>query len=294
MALSYQEAFAALRMRQAYPLPLKIALSQERIHQYVKQYGEGGVYIGFSGNDSLVVLDLVRGLYPQVPAIFNDTGTDLPEHREYIRATPNLTVMRPRLTFQEVIRRFGYPVVSKEVAHKIWHVRHTQDSKIQYRLLRSKFAIPKKHQYLIDAPFQISSHCCEVLKVQPARRYERATGRVPFLGIRAAESRTRQGNYLKYGCNQTMLTRPVSLPIAFWTAQDVLDYIAQRGLCQSPVYAQGYKRTGCYSCGFGVDKEPTPNRFQLLASSHPALYAHCMTTLGWQAVCEYMSIQTTM
>lgn len=41
-----------------------------RIQQWVEEYGEDGVYVSFSGGkDSMVLLDLVRKLYPSIVAL---------------------------------------------------------------------------------------------------------------------------------------------------------------------------------------------------------------------------------
>ena len=64
-----------LQMRQRLPLEIKIRMSQQRIREWISEYGEDGVYISFSGGkDSTVLLHLVRELYPNVRAMFVDTG----------------------------------------------------------------------------------------------------------------------------------------------------------------------------------------------------------------------------
>ena len=83
-------------------------------------------YISFSGGkDSTVLMDLVRRVFPDTPAVFIDTGLEYPEVRKFAMAQPNVTVVKPELTFRQVIEKYGYPLVSKEVAQKIWDARRT-------------------------------------------------------------------------------------------------------------------------------------------------------------------------
>ena len=65
-----------LQSKQAAPLNVKIALTKQRIREWVYEYGEDGVYVSFSGGkDSTVLLHIVRELFPNIPAVFcNEVG----------------------------------------------------------------------------------------------------------------------------------------------------------------------------------------------------------------------------
>ena len=73
-----------LKLFQSYPLWLKIEKSKLRIREWVDHYGCDGVYVSFSGGkDSTVLLHLVRQLYPDIEAVFVDTGLEYPEIRAF-------------------------------------------------------------------------------------------------------------------------------------------------------------------------------------------------------------------
>ena len=105
-----------LQMRQKYPLDLKVDMSLNRIKYWYKQYA-GNVYIAFSGGkDSTVLLHLVRSLFPEVPAVFVNTGLEYPEINQFVKTIDNVITLKPTMTFKEVIEKKGYPVISKKVA----------------------------------------------------------------------------------------------------------------------------------------------------------------------------------
>lgn len=113
-----------LQMLQALPLDLKISMTKARIRQWVNEFGEEGVYISFSGGkDSTVLLHLVREMYPRVPAVFCDTGLEYPEIRDFVKTFDNVTWLRPKMNFRQVIEKYGYPFISKEVSECVYGAR---------------------------------------------------------------------------------------------------------------------------------------------------------------------------
>ena len=74
-----------LKAMQALSLEQKIRITQARIIEWYQQ-NEGKVYVSFSGGkDSTVLLDLVRRIYPDVPAVYIDTGLEYPELRNFVK-----------------------------------------------------------------------------------------------------------------------------------------------------------------------------------------------------------------
>lgn len=299
-----------LIMLQSLPLDIKIMKTKRRIQEWIEHYGENKVYISFSGGkDSTVLLDLVRQVNSNIPAVFVDTGLEYPETKEFVKTIDNVTIVRPKMSFKQVIEKYGYPMVSKEQANYLDDIR-TSTEKMRIRRLegdeQGRFKLSKKWYYLIDAPFKVSHRCCLVMKKEPAKRYEHETGRVPFIGTLAEESTLRQQSYLKTGCNAFDSKRPNSTPLGFWREQDILEYIYINKLPINKAYGEvvytdnllGDKaysttkcdRTGCIYCRFGVHLEKEPNRYQRLEQTHPQLYNYCMNKLGFKDVCKYMNI----
>ena len=106
-----------LQQWQAFPLSIKILMTKERIREWVKEYGLDGVYVSFSGGkDSTVLLHISREMYPNIKAVFVDTGLEYPEIRDFVRTFDNVEWLRPKMNFKEVIAKYGYPFISKEVS----------------------------------------------------------------------------------------------------------------------------------------------------------------------------------
>ena len=112
-----------LKTMQSWSLSRKIQVTQTRIIEWY-QKNDGKVYVSFSGGkDSTVLLDLVRRIYPDVPAVFIDTGLEYPELREFVKTIPNVTWLKPEMNFKKVIQTYGYPIISKNVSRAVHDVK---------------------------------------------------------------------------------------------------------------------------------------------------------------------------
>lgn len=113
-----------LYQMQSLPLSIKIRMTERRIRDWVEEYGVDGVYVSFSGGkDSTVLLDIARRLYPNIKAVFIDTGLEYPEIRKYVQKFENVDWLKPKLTFRQVIEKYGYPFISKEVSECVYGAR---------------------------------------------------------------------------------------------------------------------------------------------------------------------------
>lgn len=293
------------------PLDIKILKTKQRIREYVYFYGEDNVYVSFSGGkDSTVLLDIARQEFPDIKAVFCNTGVEFPEivsFVKWVQIFSNVDIIRPKMSFKKTIEKYGYPVVSKEQASYIYDYRHTKSEKLKLSRWNGRekdghYKISEKWKYLVDAPFEISGKCCSILKKNPMKAYTKKTGRYKILGTTASESILRLNNYLRYGCNSFSETNPRSAPLSFWTEQDILSYISQYSLPICNIYGDiiiqedgnlkttGEDRTGCVACAFGAHLEKNENRYQRLYKTHPKLWEVYMDKFGFREVLDYINV----
>lgn len=116
-----------LRQYQALPLRAKAHMSMARIREWY-EYWHGDVCVSFSGGkDSTVLANLVHELYPDVPLVFANTGLEYPEIQAFARKM-GAEFVRPKMSFSEVISKYGYPIISKENAEAIYYARRIRNS----------------------------------------------------------------------------------------------------------------------------------------------------------------------
>lgn len=303
-----------LKQMQSLPLEAKIRMTQRRIRDWY-DYWNGMVYVSFSGGkDSTVLKHIVDSMFDDVPALFVNTGLEYPEIQKFAMSQKNVVTVRPEMRFDEVITKYGYPAISKDISNCVYWAKRGSPT----RLARIKGTHTKKDgspsmfncskwEFMLDAPFEVSNECCKIMKKKPSAKYEKETGRKPMLGLMAEESLKRKDAWLKTGCNAFDLKRPQSQPMAFWTEQDVLQYLKKYDVPYCSVYGEivptsdeeqiegqmttfdvlnDYEgtllkttkcsRTGCIFCMFGCHLEKEPNRFQRLKETHPRQYKYCI------------------
>ena len=181
-----------LSIMQAWPLELKIMVTQTKILEWYLR-NDGNVAISFSGGkDSTVLLDLARRAYPDIPACFVDTGLEYPEIRDFVKTIPNVTWLKPEMPFHKVVADYGYPVISKDAARRIYYARRGSPWAVMNIQGLNKDGTPSefykryvKWVHLVDAPFLISDYCCDVMKKRPLRKHRRQTGAAPIIGTMA-------------------------------------------------------------------------------------------------------------
>ena len=326
-----QRTHADLKRLQALPLQQKIMLFKRRVFQFQNLF-DGHVYGAFSGGkDSTMMMNLIWEDFPEIPGVFSNTGLEYPEIVKFVKKTAetnNVEIVRPKMSFKQVIDKKGWAVVSKVQSMAISRYRNTKDPlQKEYRTTGCKNGekigmagvISKKHQYLIDAPFKISEGCCDALKKSPFKVYQRETGRKPIIGTMAEESELRLSQYIKHGCNMLEKGNPMSAPMSFFTEQDVLNYFRLTGKEYCSVYGDiaptkeflqmdmfgaddeaqkytttGEKRTGCMWCMFGLEQETLANngenRFTRMRKTHPKQWDAVVNKYGGKEVLEFMNL----
>lgn len=297
-------SIAELRDRQSMSLEFKIRYSTLKIQEWYEHFN-GQVCVSKSGLDSVVLLDLVRSVYPDVPAVFVDTGQENATVVDHNKSVPNCIFIKPKKNFYDVVQTHGYPVISKLVSRYLSDLQNPNDRNHVTRKLRltgirgdgtrgnSVMMLPQIYRYLINSGYRFSDICCKILKKKPLMQFQKEFKLYPYIGTMAVDSQVRELSYLKSGCNAFDACSPCSTPISIWTRQDILEYASAKSLpypacygsiisCPAGLKTTGEQSTGCEACLFGIRQDPL--RIERIKTWSPARYNFFMDSLNYRSL----------
>lgn len=159
-------------------------------------------------HEGVVIAHLLRGIAPDTPIFFIDTGYHFPETLAYR---------------DELVARFGLPVRN-----------------LTSVMPRSEFL----ERYGDDLHQRDPDLCCKINKVEPMQLALRGV-RAWINGRRRDQAVTRgkmpiverlQGGIVKVN------------PLANWTSRDVYRYLTEHDIPTHPLFEQGYTSIGCAPC----------------------------------------------
>lgn len=215
----------------------------------------GRCYVAVGGLDSITLFLFLRSIGIDAPA----TSVSMLEDRSIQRVHKALGVkgllpvvnQKTKRPYNkvEVIREYGFPVLSKEIAGKIYTLQHPteKNATVRHAIMTGEtgayggyrkgtrmkmaqkwleiFGGPENEREGTDyktAPFQVSELCCYYLKEKPCDDYAKESGRFPYMGLMASEGGRRQKALMLNGCNYISKTTKRSAPFAIFTRQDLL------------------------------------------------------------------------
>lgn len=165
--------------------------------------------------------------------------------------------------------------------------------------------------------FKVSHKCCYYLKEAPCDNWAKEHNSVPYLGLMASEGGQRADALEEHGCNYFGKTTARSCPFAFYYHSDVVHLAVDLGVHIPEIYGEvkiseevnefgdhiytttGEQRTGCSMCGFGIQLEKRPHRFDRLFERNPKEWEFWMKACcvddegeryGWGRVLDYIGI----
>lgn len=270
--------------RQKWTLSQKIDHSLGVIDQFISKMN-GKVYLAFSGGkDSTVLMHLCEIIKKDILCVFVNTGCEYIDIVRFVNECKedghNVLVIRPKYKPREVWTKYGFPLVSKEVAEQIHAIRTNPNSLKSKRALGLydpdlMFVLSKQWRYLIREKYETSNKCCQILKKDPSLLFQKETGLYPILGIMASESLLREKTYIKRGGCNVWGEKANSHPLSIWTDDDIWQFIRENDIKIADIYNKGAQRTGCVACGFGCQFKKD-NRLQLLYDLYPKYYRMVM------------------
>lgn len=175
----------------------------------------------------------------------------------------------------------------------------------------------RERGYKAPTNFKVSHKCCYYLKEAPCDNWAKEHNSVPYLGLMASEGGQRADALEEHGCNYFGKTTARSCPFAFFYHSDVVHLAVDLGVHIPEIYGEvivtdqvnelgdheytttGEQRTGCSMCGFGIQLESRPHRFDRLYERNPKEWEFWMhrcckddngEPYGWGRVLDYIGI----
>ena len=323
------------------PYALKVRRARLRIREWQETCWANGkdCAVSVGGLDSITLLALCRDeLGSDLKGISVSVLEDISIQR--VHREMNVIRVRPLKSKPQVLEEFGFPVLSKLIAAKIERLQTPgDDSPIVKAYMtgdmgawghyghNDKFKLPDTYVELFGglyadfrpdlkckcAPFKVSDKCCYWLKELPVQKYQEEHDIWPYLGLMQSEGGRRQYSLRMHGCNYVGKSTARSCPFNYFNRQDLLQLALDLkihvpeiyGTIERDEYGRLYttkaQRTGCSMCGFGIQLEGRPNRFDRLRENNPKEWEYwmyrCCTDpetgekYGWGRVLDWLGIK---
>ena len=226
----------AFRANQAAPYAEKVSRAGNLAWEFYNKL-EGRCFVSVGGLDSITLYLFLRKEGIDVPGVSVSSLEDKSIQR--VHDALGIKKLLPLKSKIEVLREFGFPVISKEVAGKISLLQNPSEKNktVRHAIITgetgkaggyqtgSRMQLAKRWLELFGGyaneeeecdyktpDFLVSDRCCYYMKERPCDDYARKTGRFPFLGLMASEGGRREKALMRNGCNYYGATVTRSAP----------------------------------------------------------------------------------
>ena len=238
----------------------------------------------------LTLMAIDRGLISDIDFIFADTKLEYHAIYTFIdwyhENKHKIKRIKPDLSMAQVIKNYGKPAMNKKgsnnlktygnflkknedpLEHK--HMREliqgytiTKDGNVKKDANGKEYTsmnrLANKNMHFLHPhlEYNISDICCDIFKKKPFHKYYAEHNiKGYFTGMRKEEGGIRKIAY--GGCTSTRKikgkTITQSMPLWYWTSEDVDNFIKEYDLKISEAYTKyELRRTGCIGCPFAKD-----------------------------------------
>lgn len=295
------------RAKQQMPYDFKVKYAKIRAQEFYDHPEiNGNCHVSVGGLDSITLLVFLRSIGIDVPAVSVSALED--KSIQAVHRRLGVEALKPLKSKVEVIREFGWPVLSKEIAGKVSLLQNpsTKNATVRHAIITGetgayggyrkgtrmkmsqkwleKFGGYENETEGVDyqtPDFLVSDKCCYYLKERPCDDYAKRKGSYPYLGLMASEGGRRQKALMLNGCNYISPGTKRSCPFAIFSRQDLLQLALDLHVPVPEIYGEIVRdpdgilrttkaqRTGCSMCGFGIHLEKRPHRFDWLWQRNP-------------------------
>lgn len=327
--LGTEEKIFTFRVKQQLPYEAKVRYAEIRAREFEAECANLGLntHVSVGGLDSITLFLFLRSIGIYAPGISVSSLEDKSIQR--VHKTLGIERVKPLKSKVEVLKEFGYPVLSKEIAGKISLIQNPSENNAtvrhaiitgetgEYGGFRKNTRMKLSQRWFEKfggadtegtalgyraAPFKVSDKCCYYLKEKPCDDWAKEHNSVPYLGLMASEGGRREKSLMMNGCNYFGKSTIRSAPFAIFSRQDLLQLALDLNVPVPEIYGEivrdtdgilrttGAQRTGCSMCGFGIHLEKRPHRFDRLRKTNPNEWRFWMYDQGWGKVLDYIGI----
>lgn len=251
-----ERKMADFLVKQKQPYEFKKRYAEIRAREFIGMCEEHdkNYHVSVGGLDSIVLYVFLKSIGINCPAVSVSSLED--KSIQKVHRSLGVVSLKPSRKADgtiwkkpDIIREFGFPVLSKEIASKIEllqeqsprskTVRHAivtgETGEYGGNRKNTRMKMSQKWLELFGgyeneaegvnykiAPFKVSSKCCYFLKEKPCDEWAKENNSVPFLGLMASEGGRREKSLKLHGCNYWGKSTIRSAPFAIFTRDDLL------------------------------------------------------------------------
>lgn len=245
-----EKKIASFVVKQAQPYQFKKKYARIRAYEFYDHPEiNGNAYVAVGGLDSITLFLFLHSIgIRDVPGVSVSVLED--KSIQEVHLALGVHALKPLKSKVDIIREYGWPVLSKEIAGKISLLQHPspKNATVRHAIITGetgayggfrKGTRMKLSQKWLDLfggyenehegtcyrcpDFLVSDKCCYYLKEKPCNDYAKESGRFPYMGLMASEGGRRQKAIMLHGCNYISPGTKRSCPFAIFQRQDLLE-----------------------------------------------------------------------
>lgn len=322
---------ADFRVKQQQSYEFKVSYAEIRAWEFYKECSKRDLncHVSVGGLDSITLYMFLKSIGIDVPGVSVSCLED--KSIQKVHKQIGLICLKPLKSKVDVIREYGFPIISKETASKISLLqRPSEDNKtVRHAIITGEtgeyggnrknsrmkmsqiwldlfggYENETEHVDYLKPDFKVSDKCCYYLKEKPCDNWAKENNSVPYLGLMASEGGRRQKSLMINGCNYFGTSAIRSAPFAIFSRQDLLQLAVDLKVPVPEIYGEikrdengllyttKAQRTGCSMCGFGIQKEHIrPHRFDMLYENNPKEWDFWLKTVGFGDVFDWIGFK---
>ena len=243
-----QDKIREFKKKQELPYDRKIERQKEIAWEYYERLKDMGLncHVSVGGLDSITLYIWLLSIGIDVPAISVTGIEDVSIQR--VHKALGITKVAPYKSKIQVLREFGFPVISKKIAGRIDMLQNAtpENATVRHAIItgecgaqghfakNSRMQLPKKWltrfggwdpdegQPYKHPDFKVSKDCCYWVKEKPCGDWAREHNSKPYLGLMAIEGGQREEALVDHGCNYFGKSTIRSCPFAPFLRDDIL------------------------------------------------------------------------